>query len=298
MELPPSLAPYRQAFEDFRDADIPQRAAALSFYAITALPPLVVLLTAILGLAYSGPRAAQELVDQVAWLFGQATADTIADILKRRASASNGVAAVTSLLVALLGASGFFLELQKALNHVWGVQTDPNAGWRTTILKRVLNMGVVLGTGGLLLASLIASAALAVASRQLESQLGWQVSLAAMADSAVALALIAAVFALLFRSLPDVILGWRHVWRGALLTSLLFVLGKFALGWYLGRSDFAADYGSAGALVLIVFWVYYSSMILLFGAELTKAHALASGYVIRPERHARLLSGPGVRTEA
>lgn len=286
MAIPKVLLPFKQAFQDFTEEDAPQRAAALSFYAVTAIPPLAVLLTAILGLVYSGPQAAQELVNQVSSLFGPATAETIREILERRATAANGTAALGGLLILLLGASGFFVQLQKALNHVWGVKADPEAGWKATIVKRILSMTVVLGTGFLLLVSLVVSTFIAVASRWLEQQMGLSVGLASLAEVALGLAMITGMFSLIYYYLPDVKVAWSDVWRGALTTAALFLLGKFALGWYLGRSNFTADYGGAGALVLILFWVYYTSMILLFGAELTQAQAAARGHVVTPEKYA------------
>lgn len=286
MPPPPILNTLKHAFQEFRQEDAPQKAAALSFYAVTAIPPLVVLLTAILGLAFSGPQAGQELVAQVTTLFGRTTGETVAEILQRRANAPNGMAAVSGLVVMLLGASGFFVELQKALNHVWGVKPDPNAGWKDVILKRILSMMVVLGTGFLMMVSLVLSTFIAVASRWLEVQLGWSVSLASVAEGTIGLAMITGMMALIFKYLPDVKVPWSDVWRGALTTALLFLVGKFALGWYLGRSDFTADYGSAGALVLILFWVYYSTMILLFGAEVTQAQAQARGHQVEPQEHA------------
>lgn len=277
--------------------DCPTVAAALSFYAVAAIPPLVVLLTAIFSLVYSGPEAAQHLVHQVSNLFGASTGQTVGEILQRRADSPNGTAAVTGLVVLLVGASGFFAQLQKALNQVWGVEPDPNAGWKDTVFKRVISMTVVLGTGFLLLVSLIVSAFIAAASRWLEAQVGLSVSLAAVTEAALGFALVTGLFALIFMYLPDVEVRWSDVWRGAAATSLFFMVGKFALGWYLGRSDFSADYGSAGALVLILFWVYYSSMILLYGAELTQAQAKARGHAMIPQGHARIAE-PAKRAQA
>lgn len=290
MPKPSALVLFKTAFQGFRDKDASQKAAALSFYAVTAIPPLVVLLTGILGLVYSGPEASQKLVGQVSDLFGASTGQTVSEILERRAHASNGAAAVTGLVVLLLGASGFFVELQKALNGVWGVQPDPNAGWKGVVLKRALSMTVVLGTGFLMLVSLMISTVIAVASDWLRDQLGWSIGLASVAEVGLSLAMLAGMFCLIFKYLPDVTIPWSDVWWGALTTAGFFLVGKFALGWYLGRSDFTADYGSAGALVLILFWVYYSSMILLFGAELTRARAVARGHRVVPEPHARVLT--------
>ncbi len=283
-----ALSPFKTAFQDFREEDAPQKAAALSFYAVTAIPPLAVLLTAILGLVYSGPQAAQELVGQVTSLFGQQTGDTIAEILQRRDESSNGTAAIGGLVVLLMGASGFFVELQKALNSVWGVQPDPNASWKSTIVKRLMSMTVVLGTGFLLLVSLLVSTVIAVASSWMEAKLGLSPAFASLAEVGLGFAMITGMFALIFKYLPDANIPWSDVGRGAATTALLFMVGKFALGWYLGRSNFTADYGSAGALVLILFWVYYSSMILLFGAEITQAQAEARGHQVVPQKHARM----------
>lgn len=292
MAVSTAISPFKTAFQDFKDEDAPQKAAALSFYAVTAIPPLVVLLTAILGLAYSGPQAAQELTAQVSSLFGQQTGDTIAEILQRRSESSNGVAALGGVTILLLGASGFFVELQKALNAIWGVQPDPDASWKSTIAKRLLSMTVVLGTGFLLLVSLVLSTIIAVASSWMESRLGLSPVFASLGDAVIGFAMITGMFALIFKYLPDADVPWSDVGRGAAITAALFLVGKFALGWYLGRSNFTADYGSAGALVLILFWVYYSSMILLFGAEVTQAQAEARGHQVVPQKHARTVPNP------
>lgn len=286
MDLPPSLVPIRNAINDFVDDDAPQVAAALSFYAVTAIPPVAVLLTSILSLVYSGPQAAEEMVGQVSALFGTSTGETIGSILSRRADAPNGAVALGGLAMLLVGASGFFAELQKGLNHVWGVKPSQDATWKDLVVKRALSLAVVLGTGFLLLFSLILSAFITAASAWMETRLGWNVSLAALAENGISLAMITAMLALMFRYLPDVKIRWSDVWRGAIATAVLFAIGKFGLGWYLGRTDFSADYGSAGALMLVLFWVYYSSMILLFGAELTQAQAEARGHALIPEKHA------------
>lgn len=287
MAIRTAVSPFKTAFHDFKEEDAPQKAAALSFYAVTAIPPLVVLLTAILGLVYSGPQAAQELTAQISSLFGQDTGNTIAEILERRSESSNGIAALGGLAILLVGASGFFVELQKALNSVWGVQPDPDANWKSTVAKRLLSMTVVLGTGFLLLVSLVASTVIAVASSWMEARFGLSPAFASLAEVVIGFAMITGMFALIFKYLPDADIPWSDVGRGAAITASLFLVGKFALGWYLGRSNFTADYGSAGALVLILFWVYYSSMILLFGAEITQAQAEARGHQIVPQKHAR-----------
>lgn len=275
------------AAKDFAEEDATTTAAALSFYAVTAIPPLVVVLTAILGIVFSGPDAAKQLVGQVQTMFGPETAETIASIIERRSQAPNGAAAYLGMVVLLVGASGFFVQLQKALNRVWDVEPDPNAGWMQNIVKRILGMTVVLGSGFLLLISLVLSAFIAAASERLQEWIGWSVSTTSLAEGAISLVTVTCLFALLFKYLPDVEIYWSDVWRGAFITACFFLVGKFVLGWYLGRTDFSVDYGSAGALVLVLFWVYYSSIILLFGAELTQAAAHFKGHPVALRKRAK-----------
>lgn len=284
MDRSQALATFKKAAKDFVEEDATTTAAALSFYAVSAIPPLVVVLTAVLSLVFSGPEAAQQLVEQVQAMFGRETGETIASIIERRSQSPNGAAAYLGMVVLLVGAGGFFVQLQKALNRVWDVEPDPEAGWMQNIGKRLLGMTVVLGSGFLLLISLVVSTVISAASQWLEDHIRWDVGVTSIAEAAISLLTITCLFALLFKFLPDVRVYWRDVWRGAFVTSLLFLIGKFVLGWYLGRTDFSADYGSAGALVLVLFWVYYSSIILLFGAELTQAAAHLSGRAVVPEK--------------
>lgn len=275
-----------EAGKDFIEDDVPQAAAALSFYAVTALPPLIVILISFLGMAYADGSASEHLARQVSDLFGPSAGEMVGTIVENRSGTSHGMAAVTGLVVLLLGASGFFAQLQKALNQVWEVRPKPSAGFALTVKKRLLSMTAVLGTGFLLLTSLLLSAAISAASDWLDRAIGMGATLSLLGEAAVTFAVVTGLFALIFKFLPDAIIEWSEVWRGATVTAALFMIGKFALGLYLGQADFAADYGSAGALVLVLFWVYYSSMILLFGAELTQVQAKAKGREIQPELHA------------
>lgn len=287
MNIPSPVKLWVDSGKAFLDDDVPQAAAALSFYAVAALPPMVVILVSMLGLVYSDGSASDRLGGEIAKLFGPSASDTIMGFLSTRSS-SHGVAALGSVVVLLFGAAGFFGQLQKAINNVWGVRPKPSAGFKVTIKKRLLSMTAVLGTGFLLLISLALSAFIAAAGQALHTVLGIGPLVSTLGESLATLILITGLFALIFKVLPDVDIAWSDVWHGAFTTALLFLVGKLGLGWYLGRTDFSADYGSAGALVLILFWVYYSSMILLFGAELTQTRALAQGRDIEPEPYAEL----------
>lgn len=263
-----------------------QSAAAMSFYAVISIPPLLVVITAIFSMAFSGPEAAAELLRQVSTLFGENTAVSVGQILARRSQAPNETAALTGSFVLLLGASGFFSQMQASLNQVWGVEAKPSVAWRMLLIKRMVSMTAVLGTGFLLLVSLVLTAVLAAANDWLQARLGWSPGAAGATEAMVAMLTLTVLFAFIFRVLPDVHVPWTYVWRGAVITAILFFVGKYAMGWYLGHTNFEADYGSAGALVLILFWVYYTSLILLFGAQLTHAQTVASGEPIVPESYA------------
>ncbi len=278
--------PYRMALYRFFAEGAAQSAAAMSFYAIISIPPLLVVITAILSIALTEPQAASSLLEQVHLLFGPSTAESIAEILDRRSQAPNATAAITGASVLLLSASGFFTQLQVSLNQVWGVQTRSSYTWKMLIVKRMVSMTAVLGTGFLLLISLVLSALFTAASDWARAKFGWSTSHAGMVEAVVALLTLTGLFALIFKILPDVKVRWKYVWRGAVVTSGLFFMGKWALGWYLGQTDLAADYGSAGALILILFWVYYTSLILLFGAHLTQAQTLTSGDPVIPYSYA------------
>lgn len=278
--------PYRLALYRFFAEGAMQSAAAMSFYAVISIPPLLVVITAILSIALTEPEAAGQLLEQVNLLFGSSTADSVAEILERRAQAPNATAAVTGAFILLLSASGFFTQLQVSLNQVWSVQTRATYTWRMLFVKRMVSMTAVLGTGFLLIISLVFSALFAAAGDWVRMKFGWSTNHAGLAEAAIALMTLTGLFAFIFKVLPDVKVRWKYVWRGAVLTSALFFLGKWALGWYLGHTNFAADYGSAGALILILFWVYYTSLILLLGAHLTHAQTVAGGDPIVPYSYA------------
>jgi membrane protein len=286
MKTPNFAKPYLAAGKDFVDDDAPQAAAALSFYAVTALPPMVVVLMSIIGLFYNDGTAVNQLSDQVSQMMGPSVADVITTIVENRSDSGHGTATVLGLLVLLVSASGFFAQLQKAMNQVWEVRPRPDAGLWLTVKKRMIGMSAVLGTAFLLVVSLVLSAVIASASSWLEQNVGVGSGVSLLGQAVVSLVVVTGLFALIFKVLPDVVIRWKDVWRGALTTAVLFMVGKYALAWYLGRSDMAAGYGAAGALVLVLFWVYFSSMILLYGAELTQIKAKEHGRELEPEPHA------------
>jgi membrane protein len=246
----------------------------LSYYTVFSLVPLLVMTIAIAGLVFGQEAAQQSIMTQMESLVGPQSAAAVKQMLDIAQKPSSGLlASMIALGTLLLGASGVFAQLQDALNTVWGVEPKAGRGVWGTIKDRFFSLVAVLGTGFLLLVSLVLSAALAAFGKLFTGWLPGHESLLHMIDFAVSFGVITLLFAMMFKLLPDAKIAWRDVWMGAALTSVLFTIGKFAIGLYLGKADVGSAYGAAGSLVILLVWVYYSSQILLFGAEFTAVYA-------------------------
>jgi membrane protein len=279
-----------QPVRDFLDDDCQTMAAALAYYTVFSLPPLLVILISVAGFVFGAQTVETAIRQQVSGLIGQGAADQVGTMAQHAGQKTSAglIGAVIGTAALLLGATTAFAQIQASLNRVWGVKPDPNQGgvW-SFISKRVLSFGMILAVAFLLLVSLAISTALsAVGSRAqamlpgLSEQMFWAL------NAGFSLVVITILFAAMFKILPDTEVRWRDVWFGALVTALLFTTGKFGLGFYLGRSDAAGGYGTAGSVVLILLWTYYAAMILLLGAEFTQVWANARGGGIRPQRGA------------
>ncbi len=257
--------------------------AALSYYAIFSLAPLLLIAVSVAGLVFGADAASGVLADELTASMGERAAETVQELIKNsRRPADNVLAASVGVAMLLFGGSGVFLQLQDALNTVWGLRAREGAGIRGLIRNRSLSFSMVLGAGFLLLVSLVLSTALHAANRWLADVAPLHPAVWSLFGSVASFVVVTLLFATILRVLPDAEIAWRDVWLGALATSLLFALGEFVLSWYLGREATSSSYGSAGALVLILLWVYYSSIILLFGAEFTQVLASARGREIVP----------------
>jgi membrane protein len=281
----------KHTFKEFSADDCPTMAAALSYYTVFSLPPLLVLLLSLLG-AVVDPQDIQGNIEaQMRDAMGPAGAAQVQTILTNAARPGAGglLPGVLSVAALLLGATGVFGQLQAALNKAWGVAPDPaKGGIRTMLLKRVFGIGMVLGLAFILLVSLVVSAMLSAFGEQLGRFLpeGLSAPVLEAINFLGSLAVIALLFAAIFKVLPDARIAWGDVRVGAVVTALLFVAGKFALGLYLGRSNPGEVFGAAGALALMLVWIYYSSMIVLLGAEFTQVWADRRGRGITPEQGA------------
>lgn len=250
------------------------QSAALAFYTIFSLAPVLVIAITLAGVAFGEEAVRGQIFQEFEGLMGRDAALLVQEVLKSaNRPASGKLPAIIGVVTLLLGATAIFGQLQDALNNVWAVAPKPGAAITTLLLKRLHSFALVVGIGFLLLVSLLLSAALSGFSRYLERVLDLPVDFLQVANFALSFVIITLLFAMTYRILPDVKIAWRDVWLGSLLTSLLFVVGKTLIGLYLGRTGVASAYGAAGSLVVILLWVYYSSLIFFFGAEFTRVHS-------------------------
>jgi membrane protein len=246
------------------------QSAALAFYTLFSLAPVLVVVIAIAGAVFGREAVRGQIVAEFSGLMGRDAAALVQEVIRSAARPSSGrIATALGVITLIFGASGVFVQLQEALNRVWDVAPKPGAVFTTLLRKRLLSFSLVLGIGFLLMVSLVLSAALSAVGRVLE-RLAAPVWLFEGANFLVSFLAVTLVFALIYRVLPDVHLAWRDVITGALLTALLFVVGKTLIGIYLGRTGMASAYGAAGSLVVVLLWVYYSALVFFFGAELTR----------------------------
>lgn len=276
----------KRILKDFSEDECSVRAAALAYYTVFALPPLLILLITVVGVFWDPAEVQRSLERQFSSLVGDQGARAIRDMLASVERPGAGGPLTTGLGIGalLFGAIGAFMQLQAALNRAWEVKPDPKQGGvRRFIAKRILSAGMILAVAFLLLVSFAVSA--------LISALGTSMTFIPppalhTLDLATSFAVITTLFAAIYKILPDAEVTWGDVWLGALVTSLLFVVGKFAIGFYLGRSSPGDAFGAAGALAVILVWIYYAGMIVLFGAEFTQAWAERRGARIMPEEGA------------
>ena len=268
--------------------------AALSYYTIFAIPPLFVIVIFIASLVFDENDVRSSLFGQVGGLVGEKGAGAIESALSASNPEKKGMwASLLAVLTLLVTSTGLFIELQSALNSIWGVESKPGQGIKGFIKNRLLSFAMIVCIGFLLLVSLILSAAVSAVSKYFSVLVPGLDVLWAIVNFVVSLGVIAVLFAMIFKVLPDVKIAWRDVWVGAALTALLFTVGKFLLGLYLGQNSAVSAYGAAGSIVLILLWVYYSAQILFFGAEFTQVYANQYGTQLVPKAHARWVEAAG-----
>jgi membrane protein len=299
------VAILKRAFKDFSQDECPRMAAAISYYTLFSMPPLLVLILMLTGVFVDSSLVEQRIQTEMAGVLGSSGAGQVHEIITaaRRPGDGGVMAAVMSVAALLFGATGAFMELQKALNRAWEVEPDPKqkGGVVRIVVKRMLSLGMVATIGFLLLVSLAASAAVSAFGDRVGAMLPGGVSsvLLQVVQMVLSLAVVTVLFALMFKLLPDAKSAWKDVWIGALFTAVLFTAGKFGIGLYLAKSDPGKAFGAAGSLALILVWVYYSAMIVFLGAEFTQVRAVARGGGIEPDEDAvKVLERPKERERA
>jgi membrane protein len=268
----------RSAGEAWIADNAPRLGAALAFYTLFSLAPVLIVAVSVAGFVFGAKAAQVEIVREFQSLMGLQGAKAIETILQSVDRPSLGVFASTLGIVAILvGASGAFNELQDALNTIWKVDSSAKSFWTIAIKQRFFSLGVVLATGFLLLTSLVVTACLSVAGRFVGSLMPKPLLLLESLNFVFSFGVITILFASIYKFIPDTAIRWRDVWMGAAVASLLFSVGKVIIGVYLGHSALASAYGAAASLVIFLVWIYYSAQILLFGAELTHVYAITFG---------------------
>ena len=272
-------AMFKQMFQAWLDDYVLSMGAALAYYTMFSLAPLLLIVIAIAGLVFGQEAARGEIELQLRTLMGESGAGAVQDLLKSVHKPAQGVAAtVAGLALLLVGATSVFGELQDALDRIWNVPTRAKSGgWISLVRARLLSFGMVLALGFLLVVSLIVSAALAAAGKWWGPAFGAWVGLATAVNALSSFFVVATLFAFIYKIMPRVHIRWSDVWIGAVATALLFALGKTLISLYIGRSGVVLGFGAAGSLVVVLLWVYYSAQIFLVGAEFTWAYANTFG---------------------
>ncbi|MDV2991396.1 MAG: hypothetical protein N4J56_001050 [Chroococcidiopsis sp. SAG 2025] len=287
MRIKTIISLLRETFTEWNEDKASRLAAALAYYTVFSLAPMLIIAIAIAGAVFGEEAARGEIVTQIQGLVGRDGAKFIETAIEGASKPKAGtIASLISIAVLLFGASGLFAQLQDSLNTIWEVQPKPGRGLIGILRDRFLSFTMVLGVGFLLLVSLVLSAGLSGLVNFLGSLLPGIGALLQIANFVLSFAVTTLLFGLIYKVLPDVKIAWSDVWSGAIVTSLLFSIGRFALGLYLGNSSFGSTYGAAGSVVIILVWVYYAAQILFFGAEFTQVYARRYGSRIVPTKNA------------
>ena len=280
---------FRETLRQWLDDKAPQLGAALAYYTVFSLAPLILVLLAILGFIFRNDPAGawEKMTEQLSYFLDRSAIDVIRGIAQKSSSQEKSIwATIIGFALALFGASGVFGQLQDALNTIWGVKAKPGAGIWGFLRSRFLSFAMVGGICFLLLVSMTIESLLKGFSHYVQSALPGGIALAMAVYLLFDFGIVVLVLAVIFKILPDAKVRWRDVWVGAAITALLFALGKWALGLYLGSGSAASAYGAASSLITLLLWVYYSSQILLFGAEFTQVYADYFGARVLPDKHA------------
>ncbi|MCP1994506.1 YihY/virulence factor BrkB family protein [Flavobacterium sp. HSC-61S13] len=281
----------KNTVNEFLDDNAMKFSASLSYYTVFALPPLSILIISISGFFFGEEAVTGEFYGQIKELVGDSAALQIQEAIKNvRLSDSGTLATIFGVIMLFFGASAVFAEIQSSINYIWGLKAKPNKGLVRFVKNRLLSFSMIASVGFLLLVSLIVNSVVDVLYVQLTKLFHEEtVYLVGVVNNIVVFVIITLLFSIIFKTLPDGKIGWRETIVGSGFTSLFFMIGKFGIGMYLGNSSSSSLYGAAGSIIVILIWVYYSAIILYFGAEFTKVYAEMYGKKIEPNSYSVLI---------
>jgi membrane protein len=278
----------KQSFNGFSDDKVTKLSASLAYYTIFSLGPLLIVIIFLCGLFFGQEAVQGSIYHQMAGFVGSDAAAQMQQIIKNAAISGKGhIAAVIGIVTLLLGATTVFAEIQDSINMIWGLKPKPKLGLMKMLMTRLMSFGVIVSLGFLLLVSLGVTAIIEALNQRLVAAFpGVAVVVFYILNLLITFCVTTLLFGVIFRVLPDAKIKWKDVLAGAIATAVLFMVGKFCIGLYISKSNVGSTYGTAGSLVVLLLWVYYSSFILYFGAEFTKAYALNYGSAIHPNDYA------------
>lgn len=278
----------KESFKGFSAYKVPKLSASLAYYTVFSLGPLLIVIIFLCSLFLGREAVEGSIYTQIQGFVGDNAAKQIEDIIKNASITGKGtLAAGIGILTLVIGATTIFGEIQDSINHIWGLKAKPKLGWRKLVKNRLLSFGIIGSLGFLLLVSLAVTALIEGLNNQLKNIFpDVTVVIFYIINLVLTLTITTLLFAVIFKVLPDARIKWKDVWAGAFTTSILFMLGKFAISFYISRSDIGTTYGAAGSLVILLLWIYYSSFILYFGAVFTKNYALKYRGSIKPNEYA------------
>ncbi|MFC3559921.1 YihY/virulence factor BrkB family protein [Pedobacter jamesrossensis] len=278
----------KASFSGFSNHKVTKLSGSLAYYTVFSMAPLLVVIISLCGIFLGREAAEGQVYQQLAGFLGKDTALQMQEIIKTAyLNGKSTVAFTIGLATLLIGATTVFGDIQDSINTIWGLKPKPKRGWLKMLQNRFLSFSVIISLGFLLLVSLSVTSVLDAFSSRLQARYqDVSVVVFYIINQVVTLVVISLIFGVIFKVLPDAIIKWRDVISGSIVTAVLFMIGKFGISFYIGSSNVGSTYGAAGSLVILLLWTYYSSIILYFGAEFTKAYAIAYGAEIHPSHYA------------
>lgn len=278
------LSVLKKAFNGFVDDKVLKLSASLAYYTVFAIGPMIIVIIYVAGLIYGREAVQGNIFGEIQGLVGAEAAIQIQEMIKNAALSREGnFAFIVGIITLVIAATGVFAEIQDSVNQIWNLKPKPKKGWLKMLTDRLLSFSVIISLGFVLLVSLLINGVIEFLMERLQARFpNLAVVVVYIVNILITFTIISTLFGVIFKVLPDAIIKWKDVMVGSMVTAILFMLGKFAITFYIGKSDVGGAYGTAGSLVVLLLWVYYSSVILYFGAEFTKAYAAKYGSPIHP----------------